>query len=58
MYEQGRMDFMIDAGMPPDMCNMIQDICQGGFDQHMASNPDASPWMHLMLLVQQLTCMV
>ncbi len=37
------MDFMIDAGMPPDMCNMIQDICQGGFDQHMASNPDASP---------------
>ena len=37
------MDFMVDAGMPPDMCNMIQDICQGGFDQHMASNPDSSP---------------
>jgi hypothetical protein len=37
------MDFMSDAGMPPDMMNMIQDICQGGFDAHMAANPDSSP---------------
>jgi len=37
------MDFMADAGMPPEMMNMIQDVCQGGFDAHMAANPDSPP---------------
>ncbi len=36
-------EFMADAGMPPDMIDMISDVCQAGFDQHIASNPDGSP---------------
>ena len=37
------MDFMADAGMPPEMMNMIQEVCHGGIDAHMAANPDSSP---------------
>ena len=37
------MDFMTDAGMPPDMMANIADVAQGAFDAHMAANPDSSP---------------
>ena len=37
------MDFMADAGMPPDMMANIADVAQGAFDAHMAANPDSPP---------------
>ena len=37
------MDFMTDAGMPPDMMANIADVAQGAFDAHMAANPDSPP---------------
>ena len=37
------MDFMGDAGMPPDMMDGFNDIATGVFDQYMGDNPDAAP---------------
>ena len=37
------MDFMTDAGMPPDMMANIADVAHGAFDAHMAANPDSPP---------------
>ena len=45
------MDFMTDAGMPPDMMANIADVAQGAFDAHMAQTLTHLQWMHLMLLV-------
>ena len=37
------MDFMGDAGLPPDMMEGFQDIATGCFNQFMGDNPGASP---------------